>query len=149
MIAFIVKLVIYAGILYGYYWVALRNKVFHSYNRFYLLSSVVLSAVLPLLSINFGSTVSVQHTPAIKILNAVSVGNDYLETIAAQGNGHNHIPAATWLLWIYIFITILGAVFLVLSVWRIFFLLQKFPANTVYRNAVLVHQRKGYTLFFF
>lgn len=40
-----------SGILYGYYHLALRNKKFHQYNRFYLLCSVVISILIPFLNI--------------------------------------------------------------------------------------------------
>lgn len=44
------KSVLYAGVLTGYYWIGLRNRIFHEYNRFYLLAVVVLALVLPLVS---------------------------------------------------------------------------------------------------
>lgn len=43
-----VKVLICSGILFLYYWAALRNKKFHQYNRFYLLFSVVFSLIIPL-----------------------------------------------------------------------------------------------------
>lgn len=45
---FFLKLVVASGFLLGYYWLALRNKKFHQYNRFYLLFALVISIVLPL-----------------------------------------------------------------------------------------------------
>ena len=50
---YLLKVIICSGILYGYYWLLLRNKVFHKYNRFYLMAAVVLSLLLPLIKINF------------------------------------------------------------------------------------------------
>lgn len=46
-ITYIIKVVLVSGILYGYYWLMLRNKRFHQYNRFYLLSAMLLSIMLP------------------------------------------------------------------------------------------------------
>jgi len=43
--------VLASGILYGYYHLALRNKKFHQYNRFYLLGSVIISILIPFLQI--------------------------------------------------------------------------------------------------
>ena len=45
------KMVLCSGILYGYYHLFLRNKRFHHYNRFYLLGTLVLPMVLPLVKI--------------------------------------------------------------------------------------------------
>jgi hypothetical protein len=52
-IAYILKACIASGILYGYYQLVLKNKKFHSYNRFYLLLSVIISLVIPFLNVNW------------------------------------------------------------------------------------------------
>lgn len=49
MVFYLLQVMLCSGILYGYYILALRNKRFHQYNRFYLLFAVVLSFVIPLL----------------------------------------------------------------------------------------------------
>ena len=49
MVVYIIKSFIAIGILYLYYLLALKNKKFHSYNRFYLLLSVVISLIIPLI----------------------------------------------------------------------------------------------------
>ncbi len=51
MMIYLVKMTVIMAILYGYYWQFLRNASFHPYNRWYLLGSVVLSFILPLLRI--------------------------------------------------------------------------------------------------
>jgi beta-lactamase regulating signal transducer with metallopeptidase domain len=48
-----VKTVIIAGIFWAYYYVALRNKRFHYYNRFYLLSAMGASLIIPLFQFNW------------------------------------------------------------------------------------------------
>lgn len=45
---YIAKMILCSGMLYCYYQVALRNRLFHQWNRFYLLASVSLSLLLPL-----------------------------------------------------------------------------------------------------
>ncbi len=46
---YLLQVILCSGILYGYYLLLLQNKRFHQYNRFYLLLSVLLSIVIPLL----------------------------------------------------------------------------------------------------
>ena len=46
---YVLKLSLLSGIFAGYYWLALRNKRFHYFNRFYLLASIVLSLLVPIL----------------------------------------------------------------------------------------------------
>ncbi|SEM45837.1 Signal transducer regulating beta-lactamase production, contains metallopeptidase domain [Chitinophaga rupis] len=58
--AYVAKSILASGLLFGYYCLALRNKKFNVYNRFYLLASIVLSLVLPLLKFTW---LAVQATP--------------------------------------------------------------------------------------
>ena len=51
-LAYILKVVLASASFFAYYLLALRNKNFHPYNRFYLLSTAVLSTLLPLLHIS-------------------------------------------------------------------------------------------------
>jgi hypothetical protein len=46
------KVIICSGILFGYYFLALRNKTFHRWNRFYLLASIVAALTVPLIKID-------------------------------------------------------------------------------------------------
>lgn len=43
--AYFGKTILCSGILFAYYHLALRNRTFHQYNRWFLLFSVVLSLV--------------------------------------------------------------------------------------------------------
>ncbi|MFV0605255.1 MAG: hypothetical protein ACK5NK_05360 [Niabella sp.] len=51
MLTYIFQMLLCSAIMYGYYYFFLRNNKFHQYNRFYLLSAVVLSIVLPLVKV--------------------------------------------------------------------------------------------------
>ena len=52
---YLLKVILCSGILFLYYHLALRNKAFHQWNRFYLLAAVTLSLVLPLLQFRFNT----------------------------------------------------------------------------------------------
>ena len=45
------QVIICSGIMMVYYWLVLRNKRFHQYNRFYILASFFLSFIIPLIKI--------------------------------------------------------------------------------------------------
>ena len=51
MILLLTKMFICSVILFGYYWLFLRNKKFHHYNRFYLLMAAILSIIIPFMRI--------------------------------------------------------------------------------------------------
>lgn len=53
LLQYLLKVILVSGILTGYYWVGLRNKRFHHYNRFYLVGAVLLSWGLPLLNLQW------------------------------------------------------------------------------------------------
>lgn len=75
---YLLKVIICSGILYGYYRLALHNKVFHAWNRFYLLSAVAISLLLPLVSINILHPVTEQEGSVVKLLNVVTTGDAYV-----------------------------------------------------------------------
>ena len=53
VILYILKSILISGIFLAYYFVALRNKKFHYYNRFYLMTASIMSIVIPLLKLNW------------------------------------------------------------------------------------------------
>jgi hypothetical protein len=53
IITYILKTILISGIFLAYYWIALRDKKFHYYNRFYLLTASIMSLVIPLLKFNW------------------------------------------------------------------------------------------------
>jgi hypothetical protein len=53
VITYILKTILISGIFLAYYWIGLRDKKFHYYNRFYLLTVSIMSLVIPLLNFNW------------------------------------------------------------------------------------------------
>jgi hypothetical protein len=65
LLPYLVKSVLVSGILTAYYLVALRNRRFHGYNRFYLLSVLVAGLLLPLIHIAWQPFAGVDRTPLV------------------------------------------------------------------------------------
>ena len=64
-----------SGIFYCYYHFFLRNKKFHTYNRYFLLCALMISIVVPLLNIPvYFTEETVSPSPLIKTLTIVSSG---------------------------------------------------------------------------
>jgi N-acetylmuramoyl-L-alanine amidase len=78
---YMLKVIICSAILLGYYWLMLRNKIFHQYNRFYLLAAVVLSLVVPLVSIEIWHNIDKPAPDAIRLLRVVNSSDEYLDEI--------------------------------------------------------------------
>lgn len=46
------KIILSSGVMFLYYQLSLKDKTFHHYNRFYLLSAILISLLLPLIRVN-------------------------------------------------------------------------------------------------
>ncbi|WP_205508610.1 M56 family metallopeptidase [Longitalea arenae] len=69
---YVLKSVFISGIFLGYYWMALRNKNFNYYNRFYLLLSIACSVVIPCLHFNWFSIEQKDLPVAVETLDFIS-----------------------------------------------------------------------------
>ncbi|HVZ25464.1 MAG TPA: M56 family metallopeptidase [Sediminibacterium sp.] len=50
---YIIKTIMVSAVFFGYYWAALRNKKFHTYNRFYLIFSLAFSVLIPFIHLKW------------------------------------------------------------------------------------------------
>jgi N-acetylmuramoyl-L-alanine amidase len=81
---YLLKLIACSGIFYAYYLLALRDRVFHQWNRFYLLSSILISLVAPLIRITIHQQVQSESGGAIQLLQVVQSADNYLDEITSQ-----------------------------------------------------------------
>lgn len=106
ILLYLLKTILVSGILLAYYWIALRDKKFHYYNRFYLLSSSVLSLVVPLLNFDWFTV----EEPAL-----IYSSNELIQFVLPTTTGHNgvHLDWADYVLIItgVITIALLGLLF--------------------------------------
>ncbi|MDH6254069.1 hypothetical protein M2347_003796 [Chryseobacterium sp. H1D6B] len=52
VLLYFVKVIVCSGVMFLYYRLSLKDKTFHHYNRFYLLSAMLLSLLLPLIKVD-------------------------------------------------------------------------------------------------
>ncbi len=86
MLIFIAKSIVISSLLFIYYWVFLRNKKLHQFNRFYLLSIPVVSLLLPNMHFEWYNVATSSTDGAFTILQAMK-GTDEAETM---------LPASTY-----------------------------------------------------
>ena len=86
IVLYLLKVVLISGILVSYYWMALRNNRFHYYNRFYLLFSILISVVLPLLQLNW-FTWKGDKNKAFDLLYGTTTNNLENVIITSKSNG--------------------------------------------------------------
>src|SRR5258708_27295063 len=101
---YLLKVIICSGILCGYYYLALRNKIFHRWNRFYLLASVALALLVPVMKINIFKSSDEDKGTVIRMLQTINNSDEiiieYSRHSGLQLSSENIISA------IYLLITI-------------------------------------------
>jgi TonB-dependent SusC/RagA subfamily outer membrane receptor len=129
---YLLKVIICSGILYAYYWLLLRNKVFHKYNRFYLMLSVVLSLTMPLIKITFWQP-HAQQAAAVRVLQVVSYGDEYMDNITVSATPANSIDITQLYPFVYLLVSFILLIIFVHTLLVIFRLLKKYPAQSIDR----------------
>ncbi|MEP7254599.1 MAG: M56 family metallopeptidase [Ferruginibacter sp.] len=126
---YILKVIICSGILFGYYWLFLRNKIFHQYNRFYLLIALSLSLLLPMIKIDFWQQ-DTQQSQVIKALQVVSASDDYMNNVIITATKNDWsiqqlYPVVYWAVSFIFLLILLQTLFIIRS------LLKRYPVKLV------------------
>lgn len=117
LLLYALKGIIYSTIFFGYYCLALRNKRFHYYNRFYLLLTVLLSLLLPLVHLQLWQWNS-SNAGVIKLLNVTTVDSNEI-TITANSSSFDWKESAIILYGIIALGLLLAAAFSVIAIFRL------------------------------
>ena len=78
---YLLKVMICSGLLFCYYHLVLRNKLFHQWNRFYLLATIVLSLTIPCLEFKLWHNSEESSVSNIQLLQAVYSADEYVAEI--------------------------------------------------------------------
>jgi beta-lactamase regulating signal transducer with metallopeptidase domain len=95
-----------SGLLYGYYHFFLRNKIFHQYNRFYLLAATLVSLLIPFLNIPvYFSNQQTDDSVLYQTLSVISV-NNFNSTAVITGDTASStfftLEKAAWAFYLFI-----------------------------------------------
>jgi bla regulator protein blaR1 len=93
---YLLQVIITSGVLYGYYHLFLREKKFHQYNRFYLLSAIVMSILIPFVSIPIYYNQEVNHSSIIYQTLLVISTHDTESFPLSTNNAVSHLTVLTW-----------------------------------------------------
>ncbi len=121
---YLLKVTICSGILFGYYWLLLRNKIFHQYNRFYLLAVVALSLTFPVIQVNIRHAANATAPQAIQLLKVVNSSNEYLDEIIITSKSKN-LSIEQGLALFYSIITFVFLIIFIQTIFRIRTLFKK------------------------
>ncbi len=144
---YLLKVIICSGILCGYYYLALRNKIFHRWNRFYLLAAVVLSLMVPVMKINiFQNSVEDKGT-VVRMLQTINTSDE----IVIEYSRHNglQLSSTTIISILYILITLIFLSIFFLALYKIYWLKKKYPGTKMKSISFISTDAKGTPFSFF
>lgn len=144
---YLLKLIICSGILYGYYLLALRNKVFHLWNRFYLLGAVLISLVLPAVTINIQRPSKAPVDNIVQLLNVVNGGEIFINEVAGQPTAS--ISREQVIPGLYAGICVLLLIWTVSSIFRLRKLAKLYPVQKIKEIYFVNTDEKGTPFSFF
>jgi TonB-dependent SusC/RagA subfamily outer membrane receptor len=142
-----IKVIVCSGILVGYYWLALRNKVFHHYNRFFLMAAVVLSLAAPVIKIGFWQPHQ-NAAPVIRILQAVNADNETLDEIVLTSKA----DAFNWeklYINLYLFTAMILLIIFIQALLRIYIIYKKGKRIKTDEISLIQTEAKGTPFSFF
>ena len=121
MVLYLLKSILISCLFISYYFIALRDKKFHYYNRFYLLSTSIISLVAPLLKFELFSV------PEPVLFGS----NEYMQLVLPSTNSNDNIQIdwANYTLLATGIVTIILLTFLLINVIRIHLLKKKYDVT--------------------
>ena len=152
ILAYLSKMVLCSGVLFGYYWLFLRNRRFHHYNRFYLLATLALSFLLPFISIALPNTGNSPLSQVIyQTVSAVSPlqqsGQTIIATPAQEPVSWFTIVHVSWLVYTVGILVLL--VFFIRALWYIRHLTRCYPHERLNNLKFYQTQEPGTPFSFF
>lgn len=132
ILLYITKVFIASGILFGYYWLFLRNKKIHHYNRFYLLAALIIPPVISFISIRVfsdpGNTAKEVLYQTITTLSAEPLhqNNSVTEQTSSSGLGWKAL-----LMPVYLLVSMALLFILLRTIFYILKLRRKYPFEAI------------------
>ena len=143
---YLIKVIICSGLLFAYYFLALRNKAFHQWNRFYLLGIVLLSITLPFMEFTFYHYED-EPNNAIRLLKVVQSADVYMEEISIRQN--QLFSTEQWLGLLYCCISVIILVGAFISVSKILAIIRRHKISLVDRIKFISTKEPGTPFSFF
>jgi beta-lactamase regulating signal transducer with metallopeptidase domain len=142
---YLLKVTIISGLLFGYYHLALKDKVFHQWNRFYLLATVVVSLMVPLIS--FPVQTTEQHDSTIvSALQVVSGADEFVSDHQSTAVATMNVETLVSILFFFVSLALFTV--LILAIIRIMRIAGKYDALQL-DDIVFINTREEGTPFSF
>lgn len=145
---YLLKVILCSAVLFGYYHLFLRNKVYHAYNRFYLLAAMAISLVAPLLNFNVLFNTGDAVTRPVQLLQAVNSSDAYMEGIVIYTQ-QNYLTTSQVLMLLYATVSVIMLILLVKVFIQIFNILRTNSSSNLHDVVFVQSDAKGTPFSFF
>jgi N-acetylmuramoyl-L-alanine amidase len=109
ILLYILKVILCPALLTGYYFLALRNRIFHQWNRFYILLTVLLSLIVPFFQYEW--LARNEQPGVIRLLQVIRGGKPEGETLTSGINA-----SINWQAWAITLYTIISFIAMMLFI---------------------------------
>ncbi len=133
----------------GYYYVALRNKIYHQYNRFYLLFAFALSWCIPVLPITLSVPKETVSTPVFQAIQYISDTAEPFETTAVVEVTKPILTFNNILLCCYGIVCMIMMIIFIRVLYFLFRLTKKYKAQTFNTCKIYLTQESNTPFSFF
>lgn len=144
---YFLQVILCSGIMMGYYWLVLRNKRFHHYNRFYLLAIALLVWLVPLIKIQWQYQTVSEDPTVVQLLAVVADSNTRIEEAVTRSGFRWSWEMAAWGVYLTVAAVLLGA--MVIAFIRLYQLLKAHSCKNVGEVYLILTQAKGTPFSFF
>lgn len=143
---YFLQVIVCSAVMMGYYWLVLRNKRFHQYNRFYLLAVALLSWMVPLIKIQWSKPLTYNRDMMQWLYVVANNNSEMEETIHSKGFLWNWDTAAATL-----YVAVAGLILLltVRTLIRLYRLLKTHSCRSVEDVYLILTRAKGTPFSFF
>jgi N-acetylmuramoyl-L-alanine amidase len=143
---YFLQVVFCSAVMMGYYWMVLRDKKFHQYNRFYLISVLLLSWIIPLIKIQWTKPVT-SNAQMINFLSIVADNNAEIDANIAKSSYQWTWEGIAVAIYFVMAAIMLGL--LIIGLVRLYVLLKKHSCKNIGDVYLILTQVKGTPFSFF
>jgi hypothetical protein len=143
---YLVKVILCSGVLFLYYQVALRNRLFHQWNRFYLLASVFLSLCLPLVRFTIFES-NAEQISALDLLRSFQYADHRMEAFIVVSN--KGLSEEQWLVILYGLVSFFLLGMFSFSLARIWKIIRTYPHQRISNITLIETDVQGTPFTFF
>ncbi|MBX9732622.1 MAG: TonB-dependent receptor plug domain-containing protein [Chitinophagaceae bacterium] len=143
---YFLQVILCSGIMMGYYWLVLRDKKFHQYNRFYLLLTAATAWIIPLIKIQWVPKPAAK-VPVYEFLTVIADSNTRID--ASLYNRWYQLSWQSGLTLLYVVVSTVFLIILLTGIMRVWKLVRTHTITSVGDFFLILTKTAGTPFSFF